>query len=333
MRVLTKQFLLLFLLILLVACQPSEEEPIVITVPGLGVPAVEPEPNVVILQPTTAAVATVPTDISPRPADPTAAPPPIVTILEPTPIPSTPQPLPQLYKVVDVAADDVLNVRRGPSVDFAIVGALPPTATGIEMTGPAQQVDASVWAPISAAGVQGWVNAKFLAEMPPAETFCFAPELQTILGQLQTAVATRDAALLAQITHPTGVTIGLSWWNPQVLVSAAEVTTFFTNPTVYDWGTADGSGLPLQGTIATQLLPVLDRDLVAATQTGCNTILHGPTAGLIKLPAGYSEPYTTLYRPAPPAGFEFDWGSWVVGLAQVDGRYVITYLVHFAYEI
>ena len=39
---------------------------------------------------------------------------------------------PDSYRVVGVAADDVLNVRSGPSLGFSVIGALPHDATGVQ---------------------------------------------------------------------------------------------------------------------------------------------------------------------------------------------------------
>ena len=327
-----KRLLLLTLLLATAACQPSEPEPIVITVPGLNVPAVEPEPSVVVLPPTLAPIASVPSEIEPSP---TAAPP-IITITEPTPMPTaepSPTPAAPLYKVVDVAIDDTLNVRTGPGVGFPVVDALPPYQMGIAITGAGEQVGNSLWVPVVVGDVVGWVNGTFLAQMTPAESFCFTPEIGQLVSDLQTAVQNRDGSALAQLIHPEGMRIGLSWWNPQVRFTAADAPTLFTSPTQYDWGTQMGSGFALQGTFAAHALPLLDRDLLPANQMGCNTILHGPTASLVQLPEGANPPYFSLHRPAPTTGFEFDWGTWAVGVEQVNGRYFIRYLVHFGYEI
>ena len=39
---------------------------------------------------------------------------------------------PDSYRVIDVAANDFLNVRSGPGTKFGIVGRLPPFATDLE---------------------------------------------------------------------------------------------------------------------------------------------------------------------------------------------------------
>lgn len=77
-----------------------------------------------------------------------------------------------LYEVGHVAADDVLNVRRGPSVDFDILMGLPPAQGGLRKlvcvlvkpdphgAAPAKMPE---WCMIADhGGVLGWVNARFL---------------------------------------------------------------------------------------------------------------------------------------------------------------------------
>ena len=328
----------LLTLFVLVACQPAAEEPIVITVPGLDVPAVEPEPEVAILEPTLAAVATIPIATIPASVDgqPTAAPAPIITVTEPTPVPTAlpaPTAAPPLYKVIDVAFDDTLNVRSGPGIAYDITAALLPTQMGIQITGAGEQIGNSLWVPIVAGDVRGWVNGTFLAQMSVAESFCFTPEVGSLVEKLQAAVQARDGVALAELVHPEGMTVGLNWWNPQIPLTPAEVVGIFNSTAAYGWGTQDGSGFDLTGTFAERVLPDLDKNLLPASQMGCNTILNGPTTGLVQLPPNYTEPFFALYRPAPPEGFEFDWGTWVVGIEIVNGRPLIRYLVQFDYEI
>jgi hypothetical protein len=66
--------------------------------------------------------------------------------------------------VVGVEADDVLNVRSGPGVDFDVVAELDPLATGITATGHNRSVDdEGFWSEVSVDGATGWANVAFLA--------------------------------------------------------------------------------------------------------------------------------------------------------------------------
>ncbi|MDA7428577.1 SH3 domain-containing protein [Primorskyibacter aestuariivivens] len=85
-----------------------------------------------------------------------------------------------VYKVGHVAADDVLNVRQGPSVDFDILMGLPPGYRGVQKlvcvlvkpdphgAAPSQMPE---WCMIADhGGMLGWVNARYLVvdTAPPA---------------------------------------------------------------------------------------------------------------------------------------------------------------------
>jgi Bacterial SH3 domain len=71
-----------------------------------------------------------------------------------------PAPSPQPgFMVVNVAPGDVLNVRKGPSAQFEVVGGLPPGSRGVMVTGACQ----SRWCPVEHASARGWVNSTYLA--------------------------------------------------------------------------------------------------------------------------------------------------------------------------
>src|SRR5262245_56721428 len=67
------------------------------------------------------------------------------------------------YRVVYVAPGDVLNIRRGPSVAYPVVGMIPPGGRGVCLVGQCQ-----AWCPVSYNGASGWVNSAYLAREPAA---------------------------------------------------------------------------------------------------------------------------------------------------------------------
>lgn len=70
---------------------------------------------------------------------------------------------PGLYDVVDVAADDVLNVREGPSASTPIVNTLAPNQRDVEV------VDVSPderWGLVGFPEGSGWVSMRYLARQP-----------------------------------------------------------------------------------------------------------------------------------------------------------------------
>ncbi len=70
---------------------------------------------------------------------------------------STPAPI--TYKVVRVPAGDVLNLRRRPDSDAAVVATLPPSANRIRLTGYCIEE----WCPVALGKSSGWAHRNFLA--------------------------------------------------------------------------------------------------------------------------------------------------------------------------
>jgi hypothetical protein len=67
--------------------------------------------------------------------------------------------------VVGVAADDTLNVRSGPGVDFDVVFELEPLATGVAATGHNRGLgDEGIWSEITSEGRTGWANTSYLLQ-------------------------------------------------------------------------------------------------------------------------------------------------------------------------
>lgn len=67
-----------------------------------------------------------------------------------------------VYRVVNVAADDVLNIRSGPGANLGIVGTIPPNGRGVRMVGSCS----GQWCQINYRGTAGWVNRQYLANEP-----------------------------------------------------------------------------------------------------------------------------------------------------------------------
>lgn len=67
---------------------------------------------------------------------------------------------PDFYRVVGVAPYDVLNMRAGPAVSYAVVHRIPPDGRGIENLASC----VGNWCQVRFDGVIGWVNRRYLAE-------------------------------------------------------------------------------------------------------------------------------------------------------------------------
>jgi uncharacterized protein YraI len=61
---------------------------------------------------------------------------------------------------VGVAADDRLNVRNGPSADYAVIGSLDARTRGVQVFGSC----VLGWCQVRHRALLGWVNGLYLAE-------------------------------------------------------------------------------------------------------------------------------------------------------------------------
>lgn len=238
------------------------------------------------------------------------------------------------YRIVHVDENDILNVRSGPGAENSIVTSLEPGSGGVRIVGFGQIVGDSTWMPINVNETSGWVNSRFLTEDIPGDEFCNDPETAALLDELKAAVQSRDGNALAEISYPErGLRFRRYWHSEGVRYENQQINNLFNLTQSYFWGIADGSGEEINGSFSEIILPLLDRNLLEATETGCNEILHGGTAGIIQLPFRYEGVnFYSLYRPAP-ADQELDWGSWAVGIERWQGEYFVSFLVHYQWEI
>jgi uncharacterized protein YgiM (DUF1202 family) len=196
---------------------------------------------------TSAPVPTAPPTSSPSPTNTQPTPP---TAPPPTASPTAPPvgPLLGQFAVVNVASDDVLNVRSRPGVEHPIVATIPYHGLGVRVYAGGQEISGSWWVPVQYEGVSGWVNSGYLArQVGWASEAVAARAAQIIL-----ALKAHDLRALADWVHPDkGVrfspytyvraTPGLPG-GEDLVFTAAQVQGLWSDPTVYHWGTAAGSG-------------------------------------------------------------------------------------------
>lgn len=239
------------------------------------------------------------------------------------------------YMVINVEEDDALNVRSLPGIENPTVGKLDPGQGGITVTGPASQQSGSLWVPINEGEINGWVNSYYLTRQIEDETFCNDDQARSILDQTIETIKRRDGEKLSELVDSNrGLRVHRHWWNPTVNLEQEELSQIFNSDKPYEWGTADGSGDPIVGSFQNVILPLLDRNLVLATDLACGELLQGSTAGIVQLPPLYEGiNYYSLYRPAGPDEFELDWGSWAIGIERGPEDYFLSFLVHYEWEI
>lgn len=324
-------FVAVLQLLLATGCRPVAVEPAATPATGESAPlttATATAPPVLQAAPTaTTAAATAPATAAPTAPD----------------VEATSVPLPtenvagdgSTYQVIFVVENDVLNVRTGPGAANPVAGELAADADDIIVTGPGEQVAGSLWVPVVAGTLSGWANSQFLTESIDGDVFCSSPAVEELVEAFRRAVADRDGESLARLVHPEhGLRIRRHWWNPEVTLSRIEAADLFDGSQSYYWGVADGTGDEMRGSFERYILPLLERNLLPATEMACNRILHGSTAGLVQLPEGYEAAnYYSVYRPAGEDMIEFDWGSWIIGIERWQGVYYLSFLVHFEWEI
>ena len=154
------------------------------------------------------------------------------------------------YAVVGVALDDELNVRAAPGADQAVVGTLPAYATGLQVTGSGRQVGDGIWAPLSGRDLKGWANAAYLARQAGQASEPVAMRAAAIIQ----AIAHHDLEALSQYVHPgKGVRFSpypyvVTGTEGDLVFPADALRALGEDPTVYHWGTYDGSGEPIDMT-------------------------------------------------------------------------------------
>ena len=72
----------------------------------------------------------------------------------------------EMFSVINVAADDELNVRSYPSAEADKVGALPFNTTSVVATGLTRKIGRATWMEIVVGETKGWVNAAYLSAVP-----------------------------------------------------------------------------------------------------------------------------------------------------------------------
>ncbi|MEL6519528.1 MAG: peptide-binding protein [Pseudomonadota bacterium] len=99
---------------------------------------------------------------------------------------------PELFKVINVASDDVLNIRASASAQSEILGAYPFDADGIEVVA----IDPSGrWAMVGLPEGNGWVARRFLASDPvdrPLKCFGTEPFWSLTVAEPDSTLVTPD---------------------------------------------------------------------------------------------------------------------------------------------
>ena len=143
---------------------------------------------------------------------------------------------------------------------------------------------------------------------------CDAGDAATVLcsaSQVVAAFKASNGAQLASLVHPTkGVRFSCYAWvdvDHDVRLSRAQVRRFWADETAYLWGSADGTGDPIQMTPREYCLTyVLDRDFTRPSSISVNSDRrYGNTSN--NAASTYPDSMRVEYYIAATPGVEMDW--------------------------
>ena len=235
------------------------------------------------------------------------------------------------FGVVEVASNDVLNIRSGPGVSYSISGSFPYNAVTVMSTGQTELVSGAIWTEVQhPLGGTGWVNSFYLTEYVVSEQFCVDSRVPALYQQLKNAINNSDGNALSALVSPKhGLNISF-WHNSVRWYSKSQSANLFNDATEVDWGSGP-SGTPTIGRFSIIVQPSLRELLNIPYELYCNQ----PKAA-----AMFFEPwpgswtnynYYALLKPGTP-GVELDYLQWSAGIDFIDGQPYLVSLQRTVWE-
>ena len=241
---------------------------------------------------------------------------------------------PRPQAVILVKQNDVLNVRKGPGVNYATVERLDPHAVNIILTGAQKIVSGSRWVKIQRpAGGFGWVNAKYLTEYVTPAAFCGDAKVTALLANFKTAMIQQDGVLLAALTSPAhGLNVTYLRTGRTITYTPDKARWVFVSTYQANWGFHPASALEIKGSFHEEVLPKILDVLNSSYTSTCNDPATGPKNYQFYWPFEYGNiNYYALLKPGTP-GIDLDWRTWLVGVEYVNGQPYLFSLLHLFWE-
>jgi photosystem II stability/assembly factor-like uncharacterized protein len=250
--------------------------------------------------------------------------------------PPTPTPVALMgpYAVMNVAPNNVLNIRSGTGVSYPIIGSFAPDAVNVMRTGNTASADFANWVEVqNPNGGTGWVNDYYLTEYVTSNFFVADSRLSLLIDKLKQAMNNSDGNLFASLISPKhGVSIVYHGnGGPSMIYLPDQARDVFTSTQVIDWGAEGATGNEAVGTFSRIIRPKL-LDVLNATYE-----LHPNDPQRADM---YPQPWPDSYKnlnffsvlkPASP-NVVFDWREWLVGIEYVNGQPYIMMMSHFVNE-
>ena len=229
------------------------------------------------------------------------------------------------YGVIQVAANDALNIRSGPGINYPAVGSFPPTANFVMRTGPSASVNGALWVEVqNPNGGTGWVYSGYLTEFLPPSNFCADAHGLSLITSFGDALKTSNGSNMAAMVSPANGWSVRLWRDGNVVVFDHQHAQWvFISTYEHHWGAAPGSGLDTVGAIHSVVLPKF-LDVFNAPAPGyavaCNSIQGGGATYTTAWPVQYTNiNYYSLYKPGP-TGNELSWRTLLIGVEYVQGQ-------------
>lgn len=238
------------------------------------------------------------------------------------------------YTVVDVAPDDILNVRARPDVNAAVVGHIPFYGVDIHIRETTRKAKTSAWMPIRYKDLNGWVNRRYLARQVGA----MDEAVSARAGEIMWALKQKDMARLSRLVHPEkGVRFSPYTYvrDEDLVFQADDIKDLMSNPSVYRWGRFDGSGLPITKTFGYYFKRfVYDADFIRPQAVGADTVI-GRGNTINNIPEFYPEAIFIEYHfeGMDPKLGGMDWRSLRLVLETHQRNWYLVGIVHDEWTI
>jgi photosystem II stability/assembly factor-like uncharacterized protein len=234
------------------------------------------------------------------------------------------------YAVINVASNDVLNIRAGAGVSQSILGYFASDAKDVMRTGPISSADGAEWVEVRRNdGLTGWVNSYYLTEYVTHQAFCADARILPLIEQLKQSMSQSNGNLLGPIVSPAhGMNMHLWAYGPGVNFTQAATANIYTNTTVYNWG-GGPSGIPDTGTFNDAVKPKYLEVLNAPNmETYCDDLTK-----VFPLSRPWPYPNIRFYNLYKPASDQFfDFRTLLVGVEYVNGQPYIYSMVTIVWE-
>jgi photosystem II stability/assembly factor-like uncharacterized protein len=234
------------------------------------------------------------------------------------------------YAVVNIAPNDVLNIRVDAGSSQNVIGTLPSNAVNVMRTGPTATADGATWYEIqNPSGGLGWVNSFYLTEYVTHDAFCADSRVTALIDQLKSSVSQSNGDMLAGIVSPIhGLNVNLWAYASPTNFNTATAHTVFISADSYNWG-GGPSGQPDVGSFSQVIQPKLQEVFNAPDmETYCDNLTK---VFNLSQPWPYGNiHYYNLYKPATAQ--QFDFRTWLIGVEYINGQPYLHSLVSIVWE-